>query len=440
MTDPRLQPGFIERGPSFSNALRVLAAGLSPQAAQNIQGRLATQDQFARDQSLKEESKANQINMLMLKSALSPDTPDDVRQELLSRISRADSALGGAFEGLDFGGGGGGDALEGSKVIDLPGQNKTVVLGRDNEILREFENTRTPEAPKDALTRLQIRRDGLSKMVREGSDPFKVGAAKQSLAEVNTQIEKINRGESGTFQAFQGLTPTGQVIDLLLDSKTGKLTTTDGKPAPNGTKLQRLPSGNGMSLELDNGVLRVATGGQSLPTIKERGIFGTEAINEERLALEARDLESVLRGEDVGFHGNLGDFLIDRTLGQVSDIFVNKQRQNNRFIMKSIREKALLLMTTDTRLNRTDRPIVSSMFPLDGFFESLGAAREKLLSFAQLMEDRSGFLAGKLDRKRIQDMTKQEIVDAFKAKKLDRTTAERALRFYHGVSRPVSGK
>lgn len=195
-----------------------------------------------------------------------------------------------------------------------------------------------------------------------------------------------------------------------------------------------IPKGGsgGLAVEMgpDGRVTAIRTGDQA--TVGTKGQFERDLAKIDDVVLNAMDLSSKLREEDLGITGVLGEFFVDKLAAQFKPSLADPDRVKNRAFVRTLRESALRQVSGDSRFSNADREAINRILPEDGVFESLPSARGKLEMLAMVLRDRARIKAGIIDRKPVTAMSPVEIRDALERGEIDKVTAVRTLKYLHG--------
>jgi hypothetical protein len=186
----------------------------------------------------------------------------------------------------------------------------------------------------------------------------------------------------------------------------------------------------GMSLETGpDGSIRFFQGSAGLTTPNTTE-SQKKQFAQERLIREGGQLLNILRPEDLGIQGNIGE-IAGGFLGQLDPKLANEQVAENRTRLRSFREGALRAVSDDPRFSNEDRKAITQMLPEEGIVENLPQAKGKLKAVITIMAQRAKMEAGRRGDKSWTELPPEEIITGAREGKIDKDAAAAILDVLH---------
>lgn len=186
----------------------------------------------------------------------------------------------------------------------------------------------------------------------------------------------------------------------------------------------------GMQLEVGpDGGIRFFQGAGNLTT-PNTTLSQKQEFNQERILREGYQLMNILRPEDLGIQGVVGE-TVGGFLGQLDPKYAEAQVAENRSRLRSFREGTLRAVSDDTRFSNADRHAIEQMLPSDGWVENLPQARGKLRAIMSIMAQRKNAESARRGEKSWADLPPEELVKEAKAGKIDKDAAAAVLEALH---------
>lgn len=195
-----------------------------------------------------------------------------------------------------------------------------------------------------------------------------------------------------------------------------------------GIKEEVTPKGMQLEVGPDGGI-RFFQGSSALTTSNTTKSQERQ-YQQERLIREGGQLLGLLRPEDLGVQGNVGE-IAGGFLGQINPQLANAQVAENRTRLRSFRESALRAVSDDSRFSNNDRTAIEGMLPSDGWVENLPQAKGKLKAVLTIFASRATNEAQRQGQQSWTDLPPEEIVAAARAGKIDKDAAAAILEALH---------
>lgn len=151
---------------------------------------------------------------------------------------------------------------------------------------------------------------------------------------------------------------------------------------------------------------------------------------QERLIREGGQLLGILRPQDLGIQGNVGE-VAGGFLGQLDPKLANAQVAQNRTRLRTFRESALRAVSDDSRFSNNDRTAIEQMLPSDGWVENLPQAQGKLKAVLTIFAQRATNEAQRQGGQSWTDLPPEEIIVQARAGKIDKAAAGAILEALH---------
>lgn len=204
-------------------------------------------------------------------------------------------------------------------------------------------------------------------------------------------------------------------------------------------KKQSTPSGTQIEVGPDGGIrFFQGQGGLTTPnTTKSQ----ERQYQQERLIREGGQLLNILRPEDLGIQGNIGE-TAGGFLGQLNPDMANAQVAENRTRLRTFRESALRAVSDDSRFSNNDRKAIEEMLPSDGWVENLPQAKGKLKAVLTIFAQRATNEASRQGKTSWTALPPEEIVKGAREGKIDKDAAAAILDALHSdwVRKQTGGK
>lgn len=187
----------------------------------------------------------------------------------------------------------------------------------------------------------------------------------------------------------------------------------------------------GMSLEVGpDGSIRLNQGGGAGLTTTNTTKSQERQYQQERLIREGGQLLNILRPEDLGVQGNIGE-TAGGFLGQLDPEMAKAQVAENRTRLRTFRESALRAVSDDARFSNQDRKAIEQMLPSDGWVENLPQAKAKLKAVITIFAERAQNEAKRQGKQSWTQATPEELVKAARDGKIDKDAAAAILEALH---------
>lgn len=213
--------------------------------------------------------------------------------------------------------------------------------------------------------------------VRQSAQPYEA----QSAERVDNYLAVGPNGEEVRFPGMVG--PNGQIIN-----------TNDGQVVPN--VIRKEGTGGGMSFEVDGqGGVRFTTGGAGNTVSQQTNLQGQRDAATQS-AQELQTLFDNITASDVGFAGNLNDFLTNYG----AQVFPDVARGDVTAMRTQLQAATMRLarsLSGDSRISESDRQTAREINAGVGFGESLPGAKSKLAALTVLHAYRAKFAASLAD-------------------------------------------
>lgn len=151
---------------------------------------------------------------------------------------------------------------------------------------------------------------------------------------------------------------------------------------------------------------------------------------QERLIREGGQLLNILRPEDLGVQGNIGE-TAGGFLGQIDPGLAKAQVAENRSRLRAFKESALRAVSDDSRFSNADRKAIEQMLPSDGWFENLPQAKGKLKAVITILSQRAISEAKRQGKKSWTELPPEELVQQAREGKIDKDAAAAILDALH---------
>jgi len=196
-----------------------------------------------------------------------------------------------------------------------------------------------------------------------------------------------------------------------------------------GIKQEITPKGMQLEVGPDGGIrFFQGQGGLTTPnTTKSQ----ERQYQQERLIREGAQLMNLLRPEDLGVQGVIGETM-GGFLGQIDPSMAQAQVAENRTRLRTFREGALRSVSDDSRFSNQDRKAIENMLPDDGWVENLPQARAKLKAVLTIFAQRATQEAKRQGGKSWTELPPEEIVEAARSGQIDKDAAAAILDALHG--------
>lgn len=244
----------------------------------------------------------------------------------------------------------------------------------------------------------------------------------------NTAIRRLQEAER-----LKAIGPESPIGHMVADYNKARAAGKDEDAAFILAKLKEDITPKGMKLEIGpDGAITLSQGSM------EGGLTTTNTTKsqerqyqQERLIREGGQLLSLLRPEDLGVQGNIGE-LAGGFLGQLDPKLANEQVAQNRTRLKSFRESALRAVSDDSRFSNADRSAIEGMLPSEGWLENLPQAKGKLKAVLTIFAERATNEAQRQGKQSWTELPPEQIIEAARAGKIDKDAAAAILDVLHG--------
>lgn len=188
-------------------------------------------------------------------------------------------------------------------------------------------------------------------------------------------------------------------------------------------------------------------GGQAKPTIAMATQAQEKLVKYKNSMDLMNSLEDVIKPEHLGVRGVAGEVLIDKGLQQAAEALgmpdvAKSDRMESRKLMVALREGLMREMNDGSRFSLADREEISKALPSSGIWESGKDAEKGLSIVRKVLTQRSQNYARSIGKPiplwtlsgpeiKQQYPNAQDIVNAVKARKLDKEDARNALVRYY---------
>lgn len=195
-----------------------------------------------------------------------------------------------------------------------------------------------------------------------------------------------------------------------------------------GIKEEVTPKGMQLEIGPDGGIrFFQGSGGLTTPnTTKSQ----ERQYQQERLIREGGQLLNILRPEDLGVQGNIGE-TAGGFLGQLDPKMANEQIVQNRTRLRTFRESALRAVSDDSRFSNQDRKAIEEMLPSDGWVENLPQAKGKLKAVLTIFAQRATNEAQRQGKQSWTELPPEQIVQGAREGKIDKDAAAAILDALH---------
>lgn len=135
-------------------------------------------------------------------------------------------------------------------------------------------------------------------------------------------------------------------------------------------------------------IRRGITGPSDIPT-SVRSNAMRDLNQTQKLLTQLQDTQQGLRDEDLGITGVIGESLFDRLLPQFGVGEADLNRMDSRTKLRTLREQALRMVSSDSRFSNVDRQAIERILPQEGFLENIQTANRTIETLQNIFAKRA---------------------------------------------------